>query len=382
MTPPQPPPPQPGRLGDRTMSLLRDPRTHPKVLSTLSLFGLDKSFADEPAHIHRSDPLEKKLDYVANFEAGVLGFYDVVPIELPADGEKKRGEGEEEEVGVRYWTERIIGVDGNEIVLHLFRPVVGDGGGLLPCVVYIHGGAMTIGTTYNRLHKKWCESLALSGLVVIAIDFRNAYNAREKKLDAFPAGLNDVGSGVAWIDARREELGITKIVLEGESGGGNLCLATALKAKRDGRLGMIDGVYALVPCISGDAYAWDEGRKVAELPSLVECDGYFLSCRQLDLLAGFYDPSGEHGENPLAWPLYAEEEELVGLPPHVVSVDELDPLRDEGKAYFRKLLRAGVEARGRVNLGIPHGMEFLLRQAIPQVYKATVADIKEFAYSV
>ncbi|PVH92568.1 alpha/beta-hydrolase [Periconia macrospinosa] len=317
------------------MDLRSDPRMDQHVLEAMAAFGLNKYAADLP--------------YLINLEIGILGFYKMVPNELPDDD--KRGK---------------VDYTGAE--------------GPLPCIAYIHGGGMVVISTYNRVQKMWCEELALTGLmwceelaltglVVIAIDFRNAYT--EKKLNPFPAGLNDCSSGVAWIDAHRKELGITKIVLEGESGGGNLCCATMLKAKRDCKLSMIDGVYTL-----------DEDKRLAELPSLVECDGYFLSCQQMDVLAGFYDPTGGNADNPLAWPLNASNEDMAGLPPHVISVNELDPLRDEGRAYFQKLLHAGVKAVGRVNLGIPHGAEFILRQTIPHTYKVTVADIKQFAYGV
>ena len=60
-------------------------------------------------------------------------------------------------------------------------------------------------------------------------------------------------------------------MVSGESGGGNLTLATALKAKREGRLDRIDGVYAQCPYISG-LYA----TQPPELPSLTENDEYFL----------------------------------------------------------------------------------------------------------
>jgi len=355
-----------GRLGDPNMDLHSDPRMDQHVLEVMTSFSLDKYAADFP--VRRSDPQEKKLEYIINLETGLLGFYEMVPNELPDDD--KRGK-------VDYSTETIKGVDNNDIILHIFRPAGVEGP--LPCIAYIHGGGMVAISTYNRVHKMWCEELALTGLVVIAIDFRNAYT--EKKLNPFPAGLNDCSSGVAWIDAHRKELGITKIVLEGESGGGNLCCATMLKAKRDCKLSMIDGVYTLVPYLSG-AYAWDEEKRLAELPSLVECDGYFFSCQQMDVFAEFYDPTGKNADNPLAWPLTASNEDVAGLPPHVISVNELDPLRDEGRAYFQKLLHAGVKAVGRVNLGIPHAAQFFLRQTIPHTYKVTVADIKQFAYSV
>lgn len=94
----------------------------------------------------------------------------------------------------------------------------------------------------------------------------------------------------------RAALGVSSITVAGESGGGNLTLATALRAKRDGRLHMIDGVYAMVPSISG-AYA-DPPR---ELPSLVENQDYFLGSGLLPVMASLYD-EGDHATDLLAWP--------------------------------------------------------------------------------
>ena len=68
----------------------------------------------------------------------------------------------------------------------------------------------------------------------------------------FPAGLNDCVSGLKWVVANAGHLGIdpARIVVAGESGGGNLTLATGLKLKQDGDLGLIKGLYALCPYIA------------------------------------------------------------------------------------------------------------------------------------
>ena len=138
--------------------------------------------------------------------------------------------------------------------------------------------------------------------------------------------------------AQREGLGLTSIVVTGESGGGNLSLATALKAKREGRLDHIDGVYAQVPFIYGGYDTPDPA-----LPSLIENEGYFLGPSAHDADGGAVRPdAASTPRDPLAWPYYATQEDLRGLPPHVVTTDELDPLRDEGLAYLRALQRAGV----------------------------------------
>ena len=68
----------------------------------------------------------------------------------------------------------------------------------------------------------------------------------------------------------------------------------------------------------------------SDLPSLLENDGYVLNTESMSHLVKVYDPNEEHGSNPLAWPLQASLQDLRSLPPHVISMNELDPLRDEG----------------------------------------------------
>jgi acetyl esterase/lipase len=99
-------------------------------------------------------------------------------------------------------------------------------------------------------------------------------------------------------------------------------------------------------------------------------------------LARAYDPDGENATNPLAWPYHASAAELRGLPPHVISVNELDPLRDEGLAYYRKLLEAGVSTVSRTANGTCHAGDCIFRGALPEVFQATIRDISGFAHSL
>jgi acetyl esterase/lipase len=344
------------------VDLRTDPRADRRLLAALAAVGLDAPAAPPP--LSRSDGQEAIAAFVGQAEEGFEGLYEALPNDLPGDDARPR---------ITETTERIPGVQGTEIILHVSRPEGVQGP--LPCTVYVHGGGMTILTADNKVHRRWRTDLAGTGMVCIGVDFRNAYTASGP--NPFPAGLEDCSIALAWIHERREQLGISKLVLQGESGGANLVIATTLKAKRDGRLSSVDGVYATVPYISG-GYGWDDARKLRELPSLVENDGYFLNCQMMDMLVAVYDPTGENAENPLCWPYFATADDVAGLPPHVVAVNELDPLRDEGMAYFRTLLRAGVPAVGRVNLGITHAAELIFRQAVPDAYWATVLDIKRF----
>ena len=91
----------------------------------------------------------------------------------------------------------------------------------------------------------------------------------------------------------------------------------------------------------------------------------------IDSRIGFCDP-----------PDREEHYDLFGLPPHVTSVNELDPLRDEGLVYYRKLAAACISAVGRIVCGTLHGGDFALPDVIPDVVAATVRDIHGFATSL
>jgi len=70
------------------------------------------------------------------------------------------------------------------------------------------------------------------------------------------------------------------------------------------------------------------------------------------------------------------------MPPHVISVNELDPLRDEGLQYYRRLVHAGVPAVGRMVAGTCHAGDLILVQVMPEVVDATIRDVSGFAKSL
>ena len=97
------------------------------------------------------------------------------------------------------------------------------------------------------------------------------------------------------------------------------------------------------------------------------------------LTGHYYTPAEADKTNPLAWPYHATIEDLKGLPPHYLMMDELDPLRDEGVAYYKKLGAAGVPVTAHVNLGTVHGSALIFRQALPEYHVAVVESIVAFA---
>ena len=363
-------PPQ-GDWAMPTWAFGEDPRANPKLLAAVSPMGMDKF--STPAGIEKLDEnstLDDMTDMISKFEEGIGMIYDgMVPLDLPGDDKEPKIDMKEE---------TIKGGDGQDMKVYVYRPA-DQGDAKLPAVVYTHGGGMVINSTYNQVHERWCKSIAVHGCVVAMPDFRNAWT--KTGYNHYPKGLNDCVAAVKWISSNRDSLKIKNIVLTGESGGANLACATALKANKEGWVKDIAGVYASVPYIS-NMYGASEEWKLKNLPSLVENHGYFLNSWANAYLGYFYTPNDKDAKDPLAWPYWATEEDMKGLPPHVLAMDECDPLRDEGVSYARRLAKAGVHAKGHVNLGVLHGTALLFRQSLPEYHNALAREVAAFAKEV
>ncbi len=348
----------PGQFGNPGLSLATDSRTDQRIVQALEPLGMvDRG---EPVPLDANSSIDEIRDFATAAEPGFEAVFDILFADLPPIE------------GVATRTEVITGIDGNEINLYVHYPLNAEGP--LPGVLQLHGGGMVMLSAKSTNSWRWCDELAALGLVAIGVEFRNAAGALG--CHPFPAALNDCLSALKWVHAHRSELGMSKILVSGESGGGNLSLATALKARDEGLLHMIDGVYAQCPYISG-AYA----NPPANLPSLHENEGYFLASDLMEYFVKAYDPSGANQTNSLAWPWHAEVADLVGMPPHVISVNELDPLRDEGLDYYRKLKRANVVGYSRTVNGTCHAGDLLLPGAIPDINAASLRDLASFAHN-
>jgi len=259
--------------------------------------------------------------------------------------------------------------DNNSINIQFIRPTTDD---QLPCVYYIHGGGMQSMSCYYGNYRAWGKIIAAQGVAVAMVDFRNALTPSSvPEVAPFPAGLNDCVSGVKWVAANAETLGIDpdRIVIAGESGGGNLTLATGMQLLRDGDIDLITGLYALCPYIAG---IWP----LPENPSSVENNGILLDLHN-NQGAMAYGIEQLEARNPLAWPGFATAEDVRGLPPTVISVNECDPLRDEGINFYRLLLTADVKANCRQIMGTIHGTE-IFPISCPEISRETGRSIADF----
>ena len=259
---------------------------------------------------------------------------------------------------------------GHTVNLQVIRP---EGDEVLACVYYIHGGGMTNLSCFDGMYRGWGKLVAANGVAVVMVDFRNAITPSSvPEVAPYPAGLDDCVAGLEWTIAHAGDLGVdpSHLVVAGESGGGNLTLATGMRLLREGRIDLVTGLYAMCPYIAGE---WPQER----LPSTYENNGILLD------LHGWkgglaYGIEAFEAKDPLAWPLFATVDDVRGLCPVVINVNECDPLRDEGIEFYRLLLEAGVPARCRQQMGTMHGTE-IFTVACPDVSRDTARDLAAFA---
>ena len=341
-----------------TSKLATDPRIDPRIKA---LFGAMPLPPPPPNAPNREALLaEENTEEAKARAAGMTAMFDMVDNEevAPSKG-----------LTVRVETFRSE-PDGNTIKIRYIRP---DTSERLPCVYYIHGGGMAMMSCFDGTYRAWGKIIAHQGVAVAMVDFRNCLRASSApEVAPYPAGLNDCVSGLRWVAAHAQSLNIdpARIVVAGESGGGNLTLATGLKLKREGDLGLVKGLYALCPYIAGE---WPR----ADLPSSTENNGILLDLHNNRGAMG-YGIEALRARDPLAWPLFASEEDVKGFPPTVISVNECDPLRDEGIAFYRLLIRAGVPARCRQVMGTIHGTE-IFAIACPDISRDTASDLANLA---
>ena len=263
--------------------------------------------------------------------------------------------------------------DGNRIKIQFIRPDCED---VLRCVYYIHGGGMQMLSCYYGNYRAWGKIIAAQGVAVAMVDFRNCLTPSSvPEVAPYPAGLNDCVSGVKWVVENAEGLGIdaNHIIVAGESGGGNLTLATGMRLLRQGDIALIQGLYALCPYIAG---SWPQDI----YPSSIENNGIFIDLHNNQGAMAYGIEELERG-NPLAWPGFASDADVRGLPPTVISVNECDPLRDEGIAFYRLLLSSGVQAQCRQVMGTIHGAE-IIPSACPEISRETARSIADFCRGV
>lgn len=238
--------------------------------------------------------------------------------------------------------------------VHLPRPV-SDGAPPLPVLVYIHGGGWVWNSvdTHDRLMREYA---AASGCAVVGPDYALSPEA------AFPQALEECAAVVRWVASRGAEWGLdpSRLVVGGDSAGGNLALATALLLRET------DPELALRGLLLN--YGVFDSR--LDTPSYREfAEGYFLTREKMRFYWECYAPRPADRLHPLAAPLRAPD--LSGLPPVLLHIAELDVLASENLAMAERLRAAGVPLETEVFPGTAHG--FLRAQGQVSAARRAVA---------
>ena len=205
-------------------------------------------------------------------------------------------------------------------------------------MVFFHGSGFVLCSLDT--HDGMCRNLcAGGGCVVVSVDYRLA---PEEK---FPAATDDCLLATRWAAEHAAEIGAdpARIVVAGDSAGGNLAAVTALRVRDEGGPELC-GQLLLYPVTD---------YHTPGTPSYVENgDGYGLTRATMEWFWDHYLAEAADALHPHASPLRAPD--LSGLPPAFVMTAEYDPLRDEAEVYGRRLDAAEIV---RVP-GMNHGFLF------------------------
>jgi acetyl esterase len=221
---------------------------------------------------------------------------------------------------------------GRRVLCRVHKPVTVDN---LAILVYFHGGGWVWSSidTRDRLAREYAAG---AGIAVVSVDYALSPEA------VFPQALDECAGVVEWLAKYGTDWGLdcSRMVVGGDSAGGNLAFATALKLRDTGGPAL-RGILALYPVCDSDVTT----------PSYREFgSGHVLTDEKMRFYWSAYAPHAM--TDPLAAPLRAE---LAGLPPVLVQLAELDVLRSEGESMAARLEAAGVPTALEIFPGVIHG---------------------------
>ncbi|GII58561.1 esterase [Planotetraspora thailandica] len=212
-----------------------------------------------------------------------------------------------------------------EVRVRILKPVgVED---QLPVVLYVHGGGWILGDagTHDRLVRELAVGV---NAAVVFVEYDRSPEAR------YPVAIEQAYATAQWISRHgaSEGLDSSRLAVAGDSVGGNMTAALAILAKQRGDVSFVhQSLYYPVTDAGQDT---DSYREFA--------DGPHLTAKAMAWFWDAYLPEKDKRGEITVSPLRATVEELAGLPETFLIVDENDVLRDEGEAYGRKLIEAGV----------------------------------------
>ena len=218
-----------------------------------------------------------------------------------------------------------IASSGGQIRVRRYQPL-GMGAGLLPSLLFYHGGGHVLGTLDG--YDTFAQQLArLGNCIVFSVEYRLAPEA--KSAEIYQDGLD----AYRWMLSSAADLGVDsdRIAIGGDSAGGNIAIAVMLLCKQQN---------VTQPCYQLQIYPAVDYR--LDHPSIDEfAEGFFLTKANKEWFRSHFLESEERASDPLVSALLAD---LSGLPDALIITAGFDPLRDEGYAFAQRLLEQGVKA--------------------------------------
>ena len=214
----------------------------------------------------------------------------------------------------------------------------------LPAILYMHGGGWVLGNadTHDRLVR---ELAVGANAAVVFVEYDRSPEAH------YPVAIEQGYATAQWImrEGLANGLDPDRLAVAGDSVGGGMTAALALMAHDRGDVRFVQqSMYYPVT---------DAGQDTGSYEQFAE--GYFLFADGMKWFWDAYCPDIERRSEPYASPLRASDEQLAGLPPTFLIVDEADVLRDEGEAYAARLRAAGVAVTTVRYDGITHDFMML-----------------------
>ncbi len=250
-----------------------------------------------------------------------------------------------------------VPTDVGEVDVRIVRPPGAEG--TLPVILYMHGGGWVLGNA--QTHDRLVRELAVgTGAAVAFVEYDRSPEAR------YPVAIEQGYATAQWIvdKGASHELDPGRMAVAGESVGGNMTAALALMAKERGDVEFVQ--QSMWYPVTDAAMDTDSYEQFAE--------GYFLTAKSMAWFWDAYVPDVEQRSEPYASPLRATDEQLAGLPPAFVIVDEADVLRDEGEAYAARLRSAGNDVTTVRYDGIMHDFMMLHPLSATHATRAAIAQ--------
>lgn len=234
---------------------------------------------------------------------------------------------------------------GGSIPYRLYTPAAD--GAPAPGFIFFHGGGMVAGSieTHDRVASALAEA---TGCRLISVGYRLAPEHK------FPAAIEDAIAATEFVARNAASLGIDaeKLVIGGDSAGATLAAVVCQHALRHGPA-------IVAQCLICPVLDFEETSPSRE----AFAENHLIDRATLEADLADYLPDGTDPADVRISPLRALH--VAGLPPAIIHTAEFDPMRDEGNAYARKLLAAGVTVEHVCHDGMIHNFH-AMSAVLPQ----------------